>query len=630
MLYAYDGLLQCHDASSAPGMLYPRDSESREIKSLDGMWKFRIDASRSRAEGLTQKWYTKPLEETGPVIPMPVPSSYNDITQEKSIRDFVGWAWYQREFYVSSSWKHNRIVLRLDSAHYFAVVWLNGKEVLTHEGGHLPFEGAVKSFLNFDKANVITVAVNNTLTPTTLPPGDIIYKQNTTHGLPYPAGYFVQYYQFDFFNFAGIHRSVRLYTTPVCYVDDIDITTNIQGSTGLVKYSVSSLGVCQTNSVMVAILDKWGNVVAQGADYQGTIQVPNAKLWWPYDMSKEDHAYLYTMKVSVKTNVTTEGNIDIYRLPFGIRTVRVEQGQVLVNGKPFYCHGFGKHEDADIRGKGLDFPLIAKDFNLIKWVGANCFRTSHYPYAEEIMDQADQQGVMVIDESPGVGITKVASYGPVSLAHHKEVMFELIRRDKNRPSVFMWSVANEPNSIIPQAHSYFREVINYTRSLDPRRPITYAVGGGADYYSDVCAILVDIICINHYFGWYSDTGHLEVIQLQLENDLVNWYKTFKKPMIITEYGADTIAGLHMEPSFVFSEEYQVDFIKEYHRSFDKLRKQFLVGELIWNFADFLTVQGVKRVAGNKKGIFTRQRQPKMAAHSLRERYLSLNNETKGY
>ncbi len=59
-----------------------------------------------------------------------------------------------------------------------------------------------------------------------------------------------------------------------------------------------------------------------------------------------------------------------------------------------------------IRGKGLDFALIARDFNMLKWLGANCFRTSHYPYAEEIMDQADQQGIVVIDECPAVGLTK--------------------------------------------------------------------------------------------------------------------------------------------------------------------------------------------------------------------------------
>jgi len=107
-----------------------------------------------------------------------------------------------------------------------------------------------------------------------------------------------------------------------------------------------------------------------------------------------------------------------------------------------------------IRGKGLDYALIAKDFSLLKWLGANSFRTSHYPYADEIMDMADKEGIVVIDECPGVGI-KYFNLEKDNLDHHNEVMAELIRRDKNRPAVVMWSVANEPCSDKPAAVKYF-------------------------------------------------------------------------------------------------------------------------------------------------------------------------------
>lgn len=96
--------------------------------------------------------------------------------------------------------------------------------------------------------------------------------------------------------------------------------------------------------------------------------------------------------------------LDRYSLPFGIRTLSWDNTTLYVNNVPVYLHGFGKHEDSDIRGKGLDLPLLIRDFNLIKWVGANTFRTSHYPYAEEIMDLADEMGIMVIDECPAVNI----------------------------------------------------------------------------------------------------------------------------------------------------------------------------------------------------------------------------------
>ncbi|XP_023213588.1 beta-glucuronidase-like [Centruroides sculpturatus] len=248
--------------------------------------------------------------------------------------------------------------------------------------------------------------------------------------------------------------------------------------------------------------------------------------------------------------------------------------------------GFGKHEDANIRGKGLDFPLIIKDFNLIKWIGANAFRTSHYPYSEEMMDQADAQGIVVIDECPAVGLDR---FNSELLKLHLAEITELIQRDKNRPSVVMWSVANEPHSTEASSEDYFRKVVQHTKKLDSIRPVTVALS--ADFNSDKIGQFLDVIMINRYYGWYSDIGHTEVIVKQLLYDVTSFHKKYLKPVMISEYGADTIAGLHIDPSYVFTEDYQVEFIIQYHKGFDLLyQKGFFVGELIWNFADFLTSQ----------------------------------------
>ena len=148
---------------------------------------------------------------------------------------------------------------------------------------------------------------------------------------------------------------------------------------------------------------------------------------------------------------------DVYRFGFGIRQVSWNATNVLINGKPFYFRGFGRHEDSDIRGKGLDLPLVARDFQLIKWMGANSFRTSHYPYAEEIMDFADRNGIVVINECPGVNLH---SFNDTTLLeNHKKVMLELVSRDKNRASVIAWSIANEPVSNVPEAENYFQVCI---------------------------------------------------------------------------------------------------------------------------------------------------------------------------
>ena len=116
-----------------------------------------------------------------------------------------------------------------------------------------------------------------------------------------------------------------------------------------------------------------------------------------------------------------------------------------------------------------------------------------------------------------------------------------------------------------------------------------------------------------------------MIQRQLSADLDGWYSKFGKPMIVSEYGADTVEGMHHEPPLMFTEEFQVAFIRQYHATFDTYRKEFLVGELIWNMHDFATDQSDTRVGGrNRKGVLTRERKPKMAAHELRRRYMILD------
>ncbi|MFT7797092.1 beta-glucuronidase [Arapaima gigas] len=607
------------------GMLYPRESSSRELKELNGLWSFRADYSPSRNAGFEKSWFSRRLWETGPVIDMPVPASFNDITQEAQLRDFIGWVWYERELWVPGRWlsdEGHRIVLRVGSAHYYSIVWVNGVKVTEHEGGHLPFEADVSSVLRKNPTQLcrITIAVNNTLTLQTLPPGTIQYMDDP---MKYPAGYFVQNINFDFFNYAGIHRSVLLYTTPNVYIDDITVQTSFADNIGIIEYQVSIVG--NPNSVVKVILtDKDGQCVATSSGSSGSLKVVDVNLWWPYLMH-ENPGYLYTLEVHMTAKSSGEQYEDVYSLPVGIRTVQVTKTQFLINNKPFYFHGVNKHEDSDIRGKGLDWPLIVKDFNLLKWLGANSFRTSHYPYAEEILQLCDRHGIVVIDECPGVGIKDIRSFGNASLSHHLVVMEELVRRDKNHPSVVMWSVANEPAAEMPPAGPYFKTLISHTKALDPYRPVTFV--SNSNFNRDLGAPYVDVICVNSYFSWYHDPGHVEVIPIQLKTQFENWYNKYQKPIIQSEYGADVVSGLHTDPPMMFTEEYQMVVLQQYHSVFDQKRKEYVIGELIWNFADFMTAQTKTRVVGNKKGIFSRQRQPKAGAFLLRDRYWNLANKT---
>jgi len=586
-------------------MLYPVENAIREIKDLSGLWSFKVDTHH---EGFTNEWFKLRLTDA---IEMPVPASYNDITTDKSIRDHIGDVWYEREFTIPFSWTGKRIVMRVGSATHHAVMWINGNEVARHKGGYLPFETDITSLIVVGESNRVTLAVNNELDWSCLPCGEVIHYSDARH----PEGFKTQETFFDFYNFSGIHRPVKLYTTPANYISDILVTTDIRGEDGLVHYTISTNE--SANAVNVALFDADNVKVAECQGGNGDLVVHDAHLWRP------GNGYMYRLEVELRN---PSGNTtDSYSLPVGIRTVEVRGQQFLINGKPFYFKGFGKHEDSDNRGKGLDEVLNVRDFHLLRWIGANSFRTSHYPYAEEIMHLADREGLVVIDEVPAVGMCFWSDTNTVfrddrvngeTLKHHVQTIREMITRDKNHPCVVMWSLANEAATNEQASLPYFTEVINTARKLDPTRPITMVQTIGAE--ADKVSHLLDVICLNRYCGWYTDHGQLAVIAMQLDLELAAWFAKYKKPMIMSEYGADTIAGFHQTPSVSFTEEFQREFLAEFHTAFD--HHDFVIGEHVWAFADFATKQGLNRIVGNKKGIFTRQRQAKSAAFDLRTRW----------
>jgi len=609
------------------GLLYPAESETRQVRQLDGIWSFRLDEAGA---GENEKWYSLPnLPE--PTIPMPVPASYNDVTQNVTIHRHIGWVWYARDFHIHVT--APRWVLRFQAAHYESRVWVNGQSAVNHSGGHLPFEADITPFLpagvNTSRVHVV-VAINNTLTPTTLPPGELHIHNPTYRELETP---------FDFFNYAGIDRSVVLYSTAKSYIDDIGIETQSidfdsqhVAQSATLNYTVT-IGGAQSNAlrVLIQLIDATGVIVANNSDSQSRFVVENPHLWEPCGMNYThpctEESYLYTLQVTLYNEGAFNDPVDVYRINHvGIRTIRLTDSKFLVNERPFYFHGANAHEDSDIRGKGFDHVILAKHFNLYGWLHGNSFRTSHYPYSDEFYHMADRYGIAIIGETPAVGLRKPNYFSAATLAHHKQVVTEMISRDRNHPAVLMWSLANEPLSEAPEAEAYFSAVANFTRPLAAGRPITYVIS--ASYSGDRGIQFFDMICINRYFAWYSQSGRLDQIPSLVTEELANWRQRFpNKPILMSEYGADTVPGLHNDPPFMFTEDYQRDFYLAYHPSFDNVSsiihpdRGFFVGELPWNMFDFATDQSVTRVGGlNRKGLFTRQRQPKAAAFIIKNRY----------
>jgi beta-glucuronidase len=277
---------------------------------------------------------------------------------------------------------------------------------------------------------------------------------------------------------------------------------------------------------------------------------------------------------------------------------------------------------------------MVHDFALLRWLGANSFRTSHYPYAEEVLDLADRLGIAVIDETAAVGLNlgvggglflggprttfSEDTIGSATQANHQRAIEELIARDKNHPSVVLWSLANEPESHTAEARAYFEPLFGAARAADPSRPVGFVNMMFAQPASCLVSELADVLMINRYYGWYVEPGDLAAAERALEAELLAWVDQQGKPIIVTEYGADAMPGLHTLDAVVWSEEYQAALLDTYHRVFDRV--DAVVGEQVWNFADFATGPSFIRVDGNKKGVCTRDRRPKAAAHHLRLRW----------
>jgi len=563
-------------------MLYPQRNLFRQFIELSGFWEFRFDANN---KGLDENWKNG-FNNSRPIA---VPASWNDQFAEG--RDNLGPAWYQCSFMKPWGWDNKKIIIRFGSVNYLSDVWLNGDVVGHHEGGHLPFEYDISNKIE-PGDNLLVVRVDGRLSDNHVPP----------RGSPmnYPQT------NFDFYPFCGIHRPVLLYAISKEGLKDISVRTSINDTTGLLDVTIETVNL--NDAYLNLSLKGFGSELTNASKIEQNIQkmtleVNGAKLW------STTSPNLYDLRVDI---VKEDSIIDSYTLKVGIRTIEVKGDKLLLNGKPIYLTGFGRHEDFPITGRGYVPAIIIKDYSLMNWIGANSFRTSHYPYSEQMMDLADRLGFLVIDEIPAVGLTFNKNVIERQLELCNQFIEELINRDKNHPSVIMWSLANEPHNSL-KSGEFFRTLYDRTKDLDSTRPVTVVnMMGVKEKAFEFC----DVICINRYYGWYLQPGNLDEACELLSKEMDKLYEKHRKPIILSEFGADAIPGVHSQPPEMFSEEYQTEFIKKYIEVCRS--KPYMIGEHVWNMCDFKTSQGITRMGSiNYKGVFTRDRRPKMAAHLLR-------------
>ena len=596
--------------------LSPVQNANRNKMDISGIWSFKTDPQNV---GENQQWFNGLTD----AVNIAVPGSWND--QIEGLHNYLGTAWYETETFIPQSWKTEKIYIRIGSASYAAKVWVNGKPAGMHEGGNLPFAFEISSLVKYGQPNVISVQVENELKPTRIPTGNLGGASMMSN---IPAS------NYDFFPYSGIHRNVVLYTVPrAASISDVTCTTGYEGNTGFIQAKVQKSGNAQGGKLTVS--DQEGHTFTATFKFAGNeaaakVEIPDVHLW---NVGKP---YLYNVQVELTAGSKV---LDSYALQTGVRTVSVTANEVLVNGEPVKMKGFGKHEDFIIFGRGVALPVTVRDYELMKWIGANSFRTSHYPYDDNVYDIADRMGFLVIDEIPSVGLLFHDGDENVK-ARQKQCRYcleEMINRDKNHPSVIMWSVANEPtfkgvgqSGMAGMATSAVQggkteneiaieclgELVKLAKTQDPTRPATFvAMSGTPESWMQVG----DVMCLNRYYGWYAFMGDFEKSAQVFVGEMDQLHGKYNKPIIITEFGADTNAGFHSADALAFSEEFQCKMLEMYLNQANT--RNFVAGMQVWNFADFQTGQGLIRANSiNQKGVFTRDRQPKMAAHLLHQRW----------
>lgn len=574
-------------------MLYPQQNPIRRSHKLDGMWSFRID---SEQVGEKLDW-TDGISASRRIA---VPGSWNE--QIPDLANYMGVGWYQRSIDVPGEWARQPIRLRIGAVNNKVSVWVNG----SHAGGrldpYLPCDLDISSFVNPGEENTIVLKVDACLDPWMLPPASLVENEgrvgfmNSTPAVSY-----------DFFPYGGIHRSVYLYTTGTPRIEAVSASTQVLTQDRAEVRVTVGMAAPFHGTLQCVVEDQLFSIESDGEQIlSSTLVIESPRVW---SIGKGE---LYQLEVLAED---VKGNRDCYRQNFGIRTVTVDSDRFLLNGEPIFFRGFGKHEDFHVIGKGHLDSLMVRDFELLKWVHANSFRTSHYPYDEAWLDYADRAGILVIDETPFVGLN-TRMYTEETLSRAKGIIRDLIRRDHHHPAVVMWSLANEPNTDVgdPNAVHFFKELAEFARAEDPTRPITYVAHREPEY--NEALKYYDVVCINKYYGWYIGPGLIEETLPEFKNCLQRFRDAFGKPVILSEFGADAIEGLHRMPAELFTEEYQSEIIEKQYQLARSL--PWCIGAHVWAFADFKTAQSITRIVFNRKGVFTRERQPKQAAHMLRQ------------
>lgn len=566
--------------TTADSMIFDR---FRKKESLNGHWHYAVDQYDTF---LRQKWFNEVhYDGGGNTLPvdysfdewelMDLPCCWN--TTDRMYMLYEGSMVFTRKFIYAKQGDDERMFLKIGAANYICRVFINKKYVGMHRGGSTPCYFDITDYLEHD--NRIILQVDNTRRSNQVP------MENT-----------------DWFNYGGIYRDIELIRVPQIHIKDFRIALEPDSTFSKIRASVKMSGNYSGTAVIsiseLGISQEFA--VNNGA---GEILIDAKPELWSTENPK-----LY--------DVTLECANDKVSDRVGFREIRVNGMDIVLNGKPLFLRGISSHEESRANGKSLTDEERLENIRIAKELGCNFMRIAHYPHSERMSQLADEIGLLLWEEIPvywGIAFSSEDTYSDA-----ENQLRELITRDYNRASVIIWSVGNE-NQDTDERLRFMSRLAECAHSLDKTRMVSAAclVNYQKNAIEDRLEQYLDIIGLNEYCGWY--TAEWRMLPELFENS------NPKKPVIITEFGADAYPGLRGTITDKGTEDCQAYV---YEKQIENIRRiPYIKGMTPWILYDFRCPRrtSVNQRYYNTKGLLSADKKyRKPAFYILRDFYNSLS------
>jgi beta-glucuronidase len=522
-------------STPTPKTLYKTGPSGRFL--MGGTWLFKLDNHQSGPQLQTGTAGWKQVK---------VPNAWN--AGDDTAQSFLGGVgWYRKDFRFPKAGKDASWVVRFESVNYRSKIWLNGKPIGKNRGAYLPFEIRIPAgLIKRGRVNRLVIRVDSRRKQTDFPPSGLSIVGKPTGG---------------WWNYGGLLREVYLRKINAIDFNTVVVRPDLPCATcsASVTYRVT-LRNYGNQGRRVRVTARFGKrrvtvgTAAVGAKRFATltkrITVNRPRLWSP----ATPNLYDASLRASSGGHV-----LQTYTLKTGIRSIKVVDGHLFLNGAPMNFRGVALHEDSRQFGFAINNQIRDQQLAWVKEIGATVIR-SHYPLAPYTQERADELGIMQWSEIPVYSVkTQYLKQKLVRQLAARELASN-IQTNGNHPSVIVWSIGNELSARPgPVQGDYIRRAVQTAHELDPSRPIGLAVAG---YPSAGCQPEygpIDVIGINDYFGWYPGPNGQIADRTVLSDYLDSVRQCYPtKAIVVTEFGAEANRDGPVEEKGTYA--FQQDFV----------------------------------------------------------------------